>query len=174
MNVKTFLVLAFCGLGTISVVQMACVRNTLTAPALAAGVNNGGSSAPTPTPTSAPMTYNVSIGSSGSSATGYIYTLTGGTNGTGGLLTFSAHVGDTVNLPSSSYHPLYFDNGSTTCLTVGGSLISGYTNGTITYVFPAAGTYYFHCGYHATGCTPSNASCGSTSCNALAGMVNVS
>jgi len=143
---------------------MACVRNTLTAPA----------ALPTPTPVpAAPVTFNVSIGNSSASATNYIYTVSGGANGTGGLLTFTAHVGDTVILPSAGIHPLYFDNGSTTCLTVGGNLISGYTSGSVTYTFPATGSYYFHCGFHASGCSPSNGTCGATGCTALAGVATV-
>lgn len=90
---------------------------------------------------------------------------------TGGSLSLTAHVGDTIVLPANGTHPLYFDNGSTSCLVVGGVTVSGTTSGPITYVFPAAATYYFHCGNHARTCSAT--ACGSTDCTAMAGTVTV-
>jgi plastocyanin len=81
-------------------------------------------------------------------------------------LNITAHVGDKIALPANATHPLYFDNGTSTCI---------YTDATTTpavYTFSSAGTYYFHCRQHATGCTTNL--CGSTSCSAMAGVVAVS
>jgi len=171
MKSKHLWAAAFCFLGAVSATQMACVRDSMTAPApnYAGGGNNGGGSNPTPTPTTpaGPATFTVSTNTSGSSASGYIYTASGGTNGTGGLLTFTAHVGDVIILPGSSFHPLYFDNGTTTCIYTA-------STSTQTYTFSSAGTYYFHCGNHATGCSTGNGACGSTNCTSMAGMVTVS
>lgn len=123
-------------------------------------------STPTITPTPLPVTITVGTGSSGASASGYIYTSSSGSNGTGGLLTLTARVGDTVNLPGSSFHPLYFDAGSSTCIYQGATSNQSYT-------FTATGTYYFHCGAHASGCSAGNGVCGSTSCTAMAGVITV-
>jgi len=81
-------------------------------------------------------------------------------------LTLTAHVGDTIIFPGSTTHPLYFDAGTATCI---------FSNKTApqTYVFPATGTYYFHCGNHGSGCSAGNAACGSTNCTAMAGKVTV-
>lgn len=82
-------------------------------------------------------------------------------------MTLSAHVGDTLHVIADSAHPLYLDGGSSTCIYTGATSSQSYT-------FPSAGTYYFHCGNHATGCGGSgNAACGSTSCSGMAGMVTV-
>jgi len=117
------------------------------------------------TPTG-PQTISVSTASSGTSSTGYIYTSSSGSNGSGGLLSLTAHVGDTINLPGSSFHPLYFDAGSSTCIYSGATSNQSYT-------FSATGTYYFHCGNHASGCSAGNGVCGSTNCSAMAGIVTV-
>lgn len=163
MKAKYLYVAVFTVLCVVSVTQMACDRQSLAAP-MGGGYNTGGGGT-TPTP-SGPTTFTISVGSSGSSVSGFIYTNASGTNGTGGLLSLTAHVGDVISLPGSSFHPLYFDAGTSTCI---------YTASTSTqmYTFPAAGTYYFHCGNHASGCSPNNATCGSTSCTAMAGVVTV-
>jgi hypothetical protein len=121
---------------------------------------------PTPTVSSGPQTISVSTASSGASATGYIYTVNGTANGTGGLLSLTAHVGDAIVLPGSSFHPLYFDGGSTTCIYMAAT-------STETYTFPSAGTYYFHCGNHGSGCSNGDGACGSTNCTSMAGIVTV-
>lgn len=129
-----------------------------------------GSSGPTSTPTprgSGSVTITVSTGTSGASATGYVYTSAAGSNGPDGFLSLTASVGNTIVLPGSSLHPLYFDAGSSTCI---------YSNVTSnqTYVLAAAGTYYFHCGNHAVNCGGGgNGVCGSTTCTAMAGKVTV-
>ncbi|HET9870380.1 MAG TPA: hypothetical protein VFR02_07790, partial [bacterium] len=126
----------------------------------------GGGGTPSPTPGGA-VTISVSTGTSGASASGYVYTSSAGSNGPDGLLTLTASVGDTIQLPGSGLHPLYFDAGSSTCIYSG-------STGNQTYVFPSAGTYYFHCGNHATACGGGgNAACGSTSCTSMAGVVTV-
>jgi hypothetical protein len=122
-------------------------------------------STPTPVP-AGPATISVSTGSSGASATGFIYSSTSGSTGGAGVLSLTAHVGDTINLPGSGLHPLYFDNGTSTCI---------YTAATTnqSYVIPATGTYYFHCGNHATTCSAGLLFCGSTNCSAMAGILTV-
>lgn len=120
----------------------------------------------TVTSTPTPQTITVSTAGSGLSVSGFIYTCSIGTNGSGGLLTLSAHVGDTIDLPGSGTHPLYFDAGSSTCIYTGASSNQSYT-------FTATGTYYFHCGNHASGCSTGNGACGSTNCTAMAGVVTV-
>jgi hypothetical protein len=84
----------------------------------------------------------------------------------GGALSMNAHVNDSIILPSSSTHPLWFDGGSSTCLVAGGT-----SSGPVTYQFLSAGTYYFHCGNHARTCA--TGACGSTNCTAMAGTVTV-
>ncbi len=131
--------------------------------------SNPSSTAPTPTPTpsSGPQTIMVSTGTNSSSASGYSYFVGGVTNNSDGSLSLSAHVGDTIILPSSTgFHPLYFDPGSTTCIA------SGTSNSPVTYIFPATGTYYFHCGNHGRTCSPLGA-CGYTTCTAMAGRITV-
>jgi|HubBroStandDraft_1064217.scaffolds.fasta_scaffold761314_1 hypothetical protein len=128
-----------------------------------------GNPAPTPTPTSSgPQTITVSIadGSLGGYS-GFYYTASGFTNNTStGLLSLTAHVGDTISLPSGGFHTLYFDPGSATCI------FSDATAATQTYTFTSAGTYYFHCGVHAQNCS-NQTGCGSTNCTAMAGTVVV-
>jgi plastocyanin len=93
----------------------------------------------------------------------------GSNNTSNGLYSLSLNVGDIVNLPAASFHPLYFDNGgSGTCI----SGFSGETNASMPYTFTSAGTYYFQCGIHAN-CT-GKASCSPTNCTALAGVITVS
>jgi len=133
-----------------------------------------GFSASGPTPTvAAPQTITVSItsGSLGGAYAGYYYLASGFSNdATTGVLNLTAHVGDTVVLPNvNGFHPLYFDNGSTTCLFNG----SGNPANSYTYTFPSVGLYYFHCGFHAQNCSLGLASCGSTNCTALAGVITV-
>lgn len=126
-----------------------------------------GGSSPTPSPTpGGPKTITVTTGTSGASATGYIYMSSGFSTGAGGVLSMTANVGDTIDLPGSGTHPLYFDNGSSTCIYSGATSDQSYT-------FTVAGTYYFHCGNHATSCTNGNSSCGSTNCSAMAAVVTV-
>lgn len=126
-----------------------------------------GSSGATPTPTGGSVTITVSTGTSGASATGYVYTSSAGSNGPDGLLSLTASVGDTILLPGSSLHPLYFDAGSSTCIYTG-------SQGNETYTFSTSGTYYFHCGNHAINCGGGgNGACGSTTCTAMAGKVTV-
>lgn len=120
----------------------------------------------TNTPTATPVVITVGTGSSGLSSTGFIYTSTSGTNGTGGILNLTAHVGYIIHLPGSSFHPLYFDAGSSTCIFTAATSNQ-------TYTFPATGTYYFHCGNHASGCSAGNGACGSTNCSAMAGVITV-
>ena len=126
---------------------------------------------PTVTATAAPVTITVSTASSGLSSTGFIYTAPGVTNSVGGPLNLTANVGDTIILPANSTHPLWFDNGSATCLVTGGT-----TSGPVTYTFPSTGTYRFHCGNHGSGCGGTgngNPICGSTTCTAMAGTITV-
>jgi hypothetical protein len=125
----------------------------------------------TPTVTPTPQTITVSIlnGSLGTYS-GYYYSAPSFTNNTSnGLLSVTARVGDTIALPSvGSLHPLYFyNNMAATCIF--NNVNATQTNN---YTFLSAGTYYFHCGFHAQNCTLG--SCNSTSCTALAGVVNVS
>jgi hypothetical protein len=94
------------------------------------------------------------------------YNATGFSNAGNGVLNVTARVGDTIIIQASGTHPLYFDQGSTTC-------ISGTPSVPVTYTFPSSGTYYFHCGNHASGCS-FQTSCGSTNCTAMAGVVVVS
>ncbi len=139
--------------------QVACQSNTGTSPTSSGGNNNSGGG------NSGGTTITVSAASSGSSATGYIYTSSsGGSTGTGGLLTIAAHVGNVVIIQGSSFHPLYFDNGTSACIATGAT-------GSVTQTL-AAGTYYFHCSAHATSCT-NDTGCGSTNCSAMAGIINV-
>ncbi|HJT24256.1 MAG TPA: hypothetical protein VJ873_06745 [bacterium] len=161
MKNKYLWVAACCFLYTLLFTEVACDRPNLTTP-YSGGTNN---TAATPTP-SGPTTITVSTGSSSSSVSGFIYTSSSGTNGTGGVLSLTAHVGDVIILPGSSFHPLYFDGGTSTCI---------YTAATTnqTYTFPSTGIYYFHCGNHASGCSTGNGACGSTNCSAMAGFVTV-
>jgi hypothetical protein len=152
--------LCIAALSLLMVIQAACQRPSATGPTSTGNNNNGGGGG-------GAVTITVSTGSSGSSATGYIYTSSSGSNGTGGLLSLTAHVGNVIILPGSSLHPLYFDNGSSTCIYMGAAVQE-------TYTFPATGTYYFHCGNHATSCSAGNGACGSTNCSAMAGVITVS
>lgn len=124
---------------------------------------------PTLTPTAVPVTITVNTQSSSDNSQGYIYVSSAGTNntGAGGLLSLSAHVGDSIILPANGTHPLWFDNGTSTCLVTGGD-----TSGPVTYTFPSTGTYNFHCGNHG-GCTPSDGACGLSTCSAMVGVVTV-
>src|SRR5215472_3334575 len=99
MNAKY---LWFAVLSLLLVMPAACTRDYSMGPMGSGGSGGGG------TPASGPTTFMVSTGSSGSSLSGYIYTCTGGSNGTGGVLSLNAHVGDVIILPGSSFHPLYF------------------------------------------------------------------
>jgi plastocyanin len=117
-----------------------------------------------PTPTSGAQTITVSIVSGGPN--NYEYEATGVTNLSNGVLNLTAHVGDTISLPSGGIHTLYFDPGSATCI------FNGATASTQTYTFTSAGTYYFHCGVHAQSCS-NQTGCGSTNCTAMAGTVVV-
>jgi hypothetical protein len=130
-------------------------------------------STPTITPTPQTITVTISEGSLGSYS-GYYYTATGSANNTAtGVLTISAHVGDTIVVPNvAGFHPLYFDADSTTCLFDGEESPDS-SESSFTYQFPATGTYYFHCGIHATNCSLGLTSCGSTNCESLAALVNV-
>jgi plastocyanin len=130
----------------------------------------------TPTVTNTPaVTITVSIISGAVNTDnpfGYYYTASGFTNDpTTSTLNVTAHVGDTIVLPSvSGLHPLYFDNSSTTCLFNGGTNAAS----SFTYTFPATGLYYFHCGFHAANCSLGLTSCGSTNCTGLSGVITVS
>lgn len=126
----------------------------------------------TSTPTSTPVTITVSAASSSLDSSGYIYTVNGVSNSSGGLLVLTAHVGDTIVWPASTqdsgFHPLYFDAGSSSCI------YSGITSTQETYTFTSTGTYYFHCGNHANSCSAGDGACGSTNCNGMAGVITVS
>jgi len=125
----------------------------------------------TPTPTFTPQTFTITIedGTLSGGYSGYYYSCPNGTNNTAnGLFSMTVYVGDTINFPAASIHPLYFDNdGSGTCITG----FAGETNASTPYTFTAAGTYYFQCGIHAQNCVQT--SCSSTSCTALAGVLTV-
>jgi hypothetical protein len=108
------------------------------------------------------MTYTLTIASGGPN---FEYKATGFTNAANGVLSMTARVGDTISLPGSTTHPLYFDAGTTTCIFTAATSTQNYT-------FTTAGTYYFHCGVHAQTCSAS--ACGSTNCTAMAGSVVVS
>ena len=167
-----YLWLAVIGLSTL--LPLACNDASSMGPPYTGGLGGGGNPYATPTPrptatpggTPMPVTIMVSTGTSGASATGYIYISGSGSNGTGGLLSLSAHVGDAIVLPGSSIHPLYFDQGTTSCIYMAATSQQ-------TYVFPSTGTYYFHCGNHGSGCSMGNAACGSTNCTSMAGQVMV-
>ncbi len=66
---------------------------------------------------------------------------------------------DTTN---TNIHPLYLYSG-TTCLENGLSPASG-----LSVTFSTSGTYFFHCGNHATGCAPNNTTCAATGCGGMA------
>ena len=128
-----------------------------------ATITNTPSASITPTTTPSSQTIDVSAGSGGAS---YIYRSTSGSNNGSYVLILTAHVGDTINLPGSSLHPLYFDAGTNTCIYSNAQSNQSYT-------FTATGTYYFHCGNHASGCSMGNGACGSTNCVNMAGVVTV-
>jgi hypothetical protein len=151
MKAKYFWLVAIC---LTAVFPVACNRGSSMVPASSGGGNGGGS------------TIMVSTASSTTSSTSYIYTSASGTNSTGGVLSLTAHVGDTIVLPGSTFHPLYFDHGTSTCIFMGSTSQQS-------YVFPSTGTYYFHCGNHGSGCSTGNGGCGSTNCSAMAGQVSV-
>jgi hypothetical protein len=124
----------------------------------------------TPLAAAAPQTITVSIASGSLGAySGYYYTASGFSNNTTtGVLNLTAHVGDTVILPTAGIHPLYLDAGTSTCI------YSGINTGVSqSYNFTSTGIYYFHCGFHAQNCSAGLASCGSTNCTALAGVITV-
>lgn len=121
----------------------------------------GGYPMPTSSPTSVstpggPVTLMVSTGAN-------TYSSTSGTVGAGNVVMLTAHVGDSISLPGSVTHPLYFYDG-TTCV---------YTADTSSHVysFASTGTYYFHCGNHAATC--SAGTCSATNCTQMAGIVTV-
>ncbi len=125
---------------------------------------------PTPTPTpGGHQSYVVSIASGSlGSYSGYYYSSSTGTNNTTtGLYSLTAHVGDTVSLPAAGIHPLYFIDTTGTCVD------NGVTSSPSAYTFTATGMYYFHCGIHATGCSPNITTCNATGCASLAGAINV-
>jgi hypothetical protein len=135
-----------------------CTRNNSTSP-----------SNQTPT-SSGSQTITVTTGGNSSAANGYSYFVSGITNNPDQSLSLTAHVGDTIIIPSSQgFHPLYFDNGSVTCI------FTAATNSAsaVTYTFPTTGSYYFHCGNHAATCGPPLGACGYTNCTAMAGKIKV-
>lgn len=150
--------IGFAAVSLLLVLPLACDHSTTT-PTSSSGGGGGNTG-------SGATTIMVSTAPSSSSSTGYIYTSSSGSNGSGGVLSITAHVGNVIALPGNTTHPLYFDAGSSTCI------YSGSTSSQ-TYTFNSTGTYYFHCGNHASGCSGGNGACGSTNCSAMAGIVTV-
>jgi hypothetical protein len=147
--------IAFILLSWASIELISCTRNNSLAAA--------------PNAMTTPQSYTVSIlsGSLGGYS-GYYYSSSAGSNNTStGLFSLTAHVGDTVNLPAASIHPLYFLDSTGTCV------YSGVTSPPSAYTFTATGMYYFHCGFHAISCNPNNTTCNATSCAGLAGVITV-
>lgn len=123
---------------------------------------------PTVTPTPQTLTVTIASGSLGTYS-GYYYSCAAGSNDTTtGVLSLTAHVGDMIFLPAANIHPLYFYNSSAVCVYNGVT-----TSPSTPYTFTSAGMHYFHCGIHATGCSPSISSCNATGCASLAGSVSV-
>ena len=130
---------------------------------------------PGATCTPTPQTITISIHAFGTegSYTGYYYVATGFSNNTTtGNLTVTARELDTVSIQSAGIHPLYlYNSNGTTCIFSGVNTAS-FNN----YSFPASAspvTYYFHCGVHATSCSPTITTCSATGCSGLAGMIVV-
>lgn len=154
---KAFFCAAFALLAASPWFLTSCVRGNLITPSAAT---------PTPIP---PQTYTITI-ASGSLGTysGYYYSCASGSNNsTTGLFSLTAHVGDSIALPAASIHPLYFLDNTGTCVD------NGLTSPPSNYTFSATGTYYFHCGFHATSCSPNNTTCNATGCAGLAGTIIV-
>jgi plastocyanin len=124
----------------------------------------------TATVTSTPVIL-VTTKSDGSAAWGFAYQAAGATVNADQSLVLTANVGDVISIEANGTHPLYFYQG-----TSASCVVSGATSN-FTYTIPASGTYYFHCGNHGNSCggtgTHGNVICGSTSCTAMAGVINV-
>ncbi|HVM33542.1 MAG TPA: hypothetical protein VMU88_10440 [bacterium] len=128
----------------------------------------------TPTVTSTPTATPAIVfttKSDGSSATGFAYSAAGATVNADQSLVLSAQVGDVISIEANGTHPLYFyQSGAGSCVVTART-----TN--FTYTIPSSGTYYFHCGNHGNNCggtgTNGNVTCSSTSCTAMAGVINV-
>ena len=113
---------------------------------------------PTPTVTSTPTPATVQLVTSK-----YV---SGGVTLSGVVGVTIMHGNSVIWDATNATHPLYIDNGASCS-------VSNNTAFPMTQAFPAAGTYYFHCGAHATGCNPSAISCPVTasSCTGEASFV---
>ena len=128
---------------------------------------------PTKTPTATATVTStpaimITTKSDGSSSTGFAYQAAGATVNADQSIVLSANVGDVISIQANGTHPLYFYKAGAGSCVVSGSA----TN--FTYTIPSSGTYYFHCGNHGANCGGTgNNTCTSTTCTAMAGVINV-
>jgi plastocyanin len=114
----------------------------------------------------------VTTKSDSSAAWGFAYQAAGASVNVDQSIVLTANIGDVISIEANGTHPLWFYQGTSTSCVVSGATSN------FTYTISASGTYYFHCGEHGNNCggttgTHFNNICGSTTCTAMAGIINV-
>src|ERR1035441_634247 len=107
----------------------------------------------------------VSIGVINPTGTQYRYTITGSSTA---ITAVTINAGDSLtwDTTNTTIHPLYLNNPTGPVTTCPITAPNGFS-----FTFTTAGTYWFHCGNHATGCTLT--SCAQTGCGGMACTVIV-